>query len=63
MYILLCRELFERVIHLKVSPKNMKFFYKKYLQFEIDHGSQALANAVVEKARAFVESSSSYQHL
>ena len=50
-----CRELLERATHLKVSTKKMKFIFKKYLEFEREHGSPAGVEAVKEKAKAYVE--------
>lgn len=50
-----CREVFERTVHLKISAKKMKFMLKRYMEFEQQHGSKALVDAVVEKARAFVD--------
>ncbi|XXQ31450.1 S1 motif domain-containing protein [Plasmodiophora brassicae] len=52
----LCRRLFERVIHLDLSVKKMKFFFKKYLQFERDRGDDASVEHVKEAARQFVAS-------
>ena len=48
--------LFERCIALNVSPKNMKFFFKRYLQYEKDHGTEASTDAVKQKAREYVAS-------
>ncbi|XP_048464836.1 protein RRP5 homolog isoform X3 [Rhincodon typus] len=52
------RHLFERVIHLKLAPKKMKFFFKRYLEYEKKHGSEERVQAVKEKALEYVESTS-----
>lgn len=51
----LCRELFERVINLKLSTKKMKFFFKKYLEFEQKYGSLQTVSLVKDKATSYVE--------
>ena len=51
-----CRELFERGIHLKLSSKRMKFFFKRYLTFEEQYGNEATVLAVKEKALSYVKS-------
>ncbi|XP_067858073.1 protein RRP5 homolog [Heptranchias perlo] len=53
------RHLFERVVHLKLAPKKMKFFFKRYLEYEKKHGSAESVRAVKEKALEYVESKSS----
>ena len=50
------RDIFERAIHLKISAKKMKFLFKRYLEFEREHGDQTLIDLVIKKARSFVES-------
>ena len=50
------RELFERAVHLKLSSKRMKFFFKCYLAFEEQYGNEATVLAVKEKALAYVKS-------
>ena len=50
------RELFERAVHLKLSSKRMKFFFKHYLAFEEQYGNEATVLAVKEKALAYVKS-------
>ncbi|GCC31019.1 hypothetical protein chiPu_0009473 [Chiloscyllium punctatum] len=52
------RHLFERVIHLKLAPKKMKFFFKRYLEYEKKHGSEERVQDVKEKALKYVESTS-----
>ncbi|KAJ3186618.1 hypothetical protein HDU85_007438 [Gaertneriomyces sp. JEL0708] len=49
------RRLFERVIRLKFSSKKMKFFFKKYLDFEKKHGTDATVEHVKAQAIAYVE--------
>lgn len=50
-----CRELFDRMIHLSVSVKKIKFFFKRYLEYEKKHGTPQSIQAVKEKAVEFVE--------
>uniref|UniRef100_A0A1A8CQL2 Protein RRP5 homolog n=1 Tax=Nothobranchius kadleci TaxID=1051664 RepID=A0A1A8CQL2_NOTKA len=50
------RSLFDRVIHLSVSVKKIKFFFKRYLEYEKKHGTPQSVQAVKEKAMEFVES-------
>ncbi|XP_069467805.1 protein RRP5 homolog [Ambystoma mexicanum] len=49
------RTIFERVIHLSLAAKRMKFFFKRYLEYEKKHGSQETVQAVKEKALEYVE--------
>ncbi|TPX58764.1 hypothetical protein SpCBS45565_g07918 [Spizellomyces sp. 'palustris'] len=49
------RRLFERVINLKVSSKKMKFFFKKYLDYEKKHGTPESVEHVKQAAVAYVE--------
>ncbi|XP_034457166.1 protein RRP5 homolog isoform X2 [Hippoglossus hippoglossus] len=49
------RVLFDRVIHLSVSVKKIKFFFKRYLEYEKKHGTPQSIQAVKEKAMEFVE--------
>jgi len=52
------RRLLERIVHLKWSSKKMKFFFKRYLDFETRHGgSAANIEHVKDLARNYVESS------
>uniref|UniRef100_A0A3B3ZW78 S1 motif domain-containing protein n=1 Tax=Periophthalmus magnuspinnatus TaxID=409849 RepID=A0A3B3ZW78_9GOBI len=48
--------LFDRVIHLSVSMKKIKFFFKRYLEYEKKHGTPQSIQKVKEKAMEFVES-------
>ena len=50
------RALFERVTSLNLSSKKMKFFFKRYLDFEKTEGNAGTVQHVKDKARAFVES-------
>ncbi|PIA19483.1 hypothetical protein COEREDRAFT_78831 [Coemansia reversa NRRL 1564] len=50
------RGLFERVIAMKLSSKKVKFFFKKWLKFEKDHGSEATVEHVKQRAREYVGS-------
>lgn len=50
-----CRSLFDRVIHLSLSVKKIKFFFKRYLEYEKKHGTPESIQAVKEKAMEFVE--------
>ncbi len=50
------RRLFERCIHLSASTKKMKFFFKKYLDFEMKHGTDGTVQHVRSAAREYVES-------
>ena len=52
---ILCREVLERAIHLTLSAKKMKLMFKRYLEFERQHGSPAGMEAVKDKARTYVE--------
>ncbi|XP_038146651.1 protein RRP5 homolog [Cyprinodon tularosa] len=49
------RALFDRVIHLSVSVKKIKFFFKRYLEYEKKHGTPQSIQAVKDKAMEFVE--------
>ncbi|EGD79227.1 hypothetical protein PTSG_12966 [Salpingoeca rosetta] len=52
------RALFERVITLNLSSKKMRFFFKRYLDFEKEHGDAGHVEHVKEKAREYVASKS-----
>ncbi|XP_031246466.1 protein RRP5 homolog [Mastomys coucha] len=53
------RNIFERVIHLSLAPKRMKFFFKRYLDYEKQHGTEKDVQAVKAKALEYVEAKSS----
>ncbi|XP_072042808.1 LOW QUALITY PROTEIN: protein RRP5 homolog [Amphiura filiformis] len=50
------RHVFERVIHLTLSAKKMKFFFKRYLDFEKKYGTESTVDSVKQKAVEYVES-------
>jgi len=50
------RGLYERVTSLQLSVKKMKFLFKKYLQFEEDHGTEERVEYVKQKAMEYVQS-------
>ena len=49
------RQLFERAIKLKVSSRKIKFFFKRYLQFEKTMGTEQGVEHVKTAAKAYVE--------
>ncbi|XP_077574837.1 protein RRP5 homolog [Stigmatopora nigra] len=49
------RAIFDRVIHLSVAIKKIKFFFKRYLEYEKKHGTPQTIQAVKDKAMEFVE--------
>jgi len=51
-----CRTLFERATHLQLPPKKMKFLFKRYLEFEKEHGTPSAVEHVKKSAMEFVES-------
>uniref|UniRef100_A0A7M4F194 Protein RRP5 homolog n=2 Tax=Crocodylus porosus TaxID=8502 RepID=A0A7M4F194_CROPO len=53
------RDVFERVIHLSLAPKRMKFFFKRYLDYEKKYGTADTIQAVKAAALGYVESKSS----
>ncbi|KAI4899783.1 hypothetical protein NFI96_011797 [Prochilodus magdalenae] len=53
------RDLFDRVIHLSVSVKKIKFFFKRYLDYEKKHGTPESIQAVKQKALEYVETKGS----
>ncbi|XP_029466152.1 protein RRP5 homolog [Rhinatrema bivittatum] len=53
------RSIFERVIHLSLAAKRMKFFFKRYLEYEKKYGNAESTQAVKEKALEYVESKNS----
>uniref|UniRef100_A0A8D1N005 Protein RRP5 homolog n=1 Tax=Sus scrofa TaxID=9823 RepID=A0A8D1N005_PIG len=55
------RDIFERVIHLSLAPKRMKFFFKRYLDYEKQHGTEKDVQAVKAKALEYVEAKSSLE--
>ncbi|XP_063163179.1 protein RRP5 homolog isoform X1 [Candoia aspera] len=53
------RDIFERVIHLNLAAKKMKFFFKRYLEYEKKYGTMETIQAVKTAALEYVESKSS----
>ncbi|KAM9282065.1 protein RRP5 homolog isoform 2-T2 [Cariama cristata] len=53
------RDIFERVIHLNLAPKKMKFFFKRYLDYEKKFGTTESVLAVKRAALEYVETKSS----
>nr|XP_056705709.1 protein RRP5 homolog [Euleptes europaea] len=53
------RDVFERVIHLSLAPKKMKFFFKRYLEYEKKYGTAETVQAVKAAALEYVESKNS----
>ncbi|XP_056207771.1 protein RRP5 homolog isoform X2 [Falco biarmicus] len=53
------RDIFERVIHLSLAPKKMKFFFKRYLDYEKKFGTTESVLAVKRAALEYVETRSS----
>jgi rRNA biogenesis protein RRP5 len=51
------RRLFERSLQIKWSTKKMKFFFKKYLDFEKKKGSPEGVNHVKQAALDYVQGS------
>lgn len=49
------RRLFQRVLALKMSTKKAKFFFKKWLQWEIKSGDTNGAEDVKIRAKEYVE--------
>lgn len=56
MWIFFLRQLFERVTCLKLPARKMKFFFKKYMDFEEKHGDADTVETVKLKALQYVES-------
>ncbi|NXI55078.1 RRP5 protein, partial [Chloroceryle aenea] len=53
------RNIFERVIHLSLAPKKMKFFFKRYVDYEKKFGTTESVLAVKRAALEYVETKSS----
>jgi rRNA biogenesis protein RRP5 len=54
---LFLRRLFERVVHMRLSSKKAKYFFKRFLEFEKNFGTDSTVEHVKELARQYVESS------
>lgn len=52
-------EIFEQVIHLSLAAKKMKFFFKRYLDYEKKYGTSETVQSVKAAALEYVESKSS----
>eukprot|EP00798_Chlamydomonas_sp_ICE-L_P000496 gene496-1903_t len=50
------RALFERATHMTLPPKKMKFLFKRFLEYEKEHGDAASVDHVKKRAMEFVES-------
>lgn len=50
------RALMERAVHTDQPAKKMKFLFKRYLQYEVEHGDDASVAHVRKLAAEFVES-------
>ena len=53
------RHLYTRIVHLKLSSKKAKFFFKKFLEFEKQYGDQLTIQQVKDLAQKYVESTMS----
>ena len=51
-----CRTLFERVTHLHLPAKKMKFLFKRFLDFEKQHGTSSTVDHVKKRAMEFAAS-------
>ena len=49
------RNLFERTIHLDLPAKKMRFFFKRYLEYESDHGGDDRVAYVKKRAMEYVQ--------
>jgi rRNA biogenesis protein RRP5 len=49
------RALFERATAMQLPPKKMKFLFKRYLNFEREHGTAADVEHVKRKAMEYVQ--------
>lgn len=50
------RKLFKEVTAMKLSVRKMKFFFKRYLTFEREHGTDEMANEIERKASEYFKS-------
>ncbi|QDZ24213.1 rRNA biogenesis protein [Chloropicon primus] len=50
------KNLFERIIHMEIPVKKMKFIFKKYMEYEMVHGDDRSIELVKQKAMEFVQS-------
>ena len=49
------RGLFERCLKLKLKEEKMKFFFKKYLNYELSYGTPATVENIKKKANDYIE--------
>jgi len=49
------RDLYARAVCLNFSTKKMKFLFKRFLEFEQDHGDDKSIQGVKDKAIAYIE--------
>lgn len=56
------RKTFEKVTSLNLNPKKMKAVFKKWLDFEKQHGDTASLQAVKQRAVQYVEQRTSVMH-
>ena len=49
------RNAFERAIHLNLAPKRMRYFFKRYVEFESEHGTPERVEYVKQRALEFVQ--------
>ncbi len=61
MCCMLCSRLFARICGLPLSSKKMKFFFKRYLAYEKQHGDATQVEHVKELARTYVQQKMSGQ--
>jgi len=50
------RNIYERMVQLRLQPKKMKFFFKCFLTFEETHGDQHQVDKVKKRALEYIES-------
>lgn len=48
------RRLFDRCVNLTLPARKMKYFFKRYLQFENQYGTEETVETVKDKAIKFV---------
>jgi hypothetical protein len=57
------RLLFERTTNLGLKPRKMRFFFKRWLEFEVKWGGVADQEKVQERARTYVASLEAKQQM
>ena len=50
------RRLFDRVTSMKFTTKQLKFFFKKYMSYESEHGDETTIQHVRDRVQEFVNS-------